>query len=182
MNCPFCHHDITPHKEEYNLGTDSIGYWKLAAYKCPNPECQKLFLYLARLEIERTGPPRHTYIEEKPIECFLIYPKGATRKKAPPEVPIEIAKDFNEAVLILNDSPRASAALSRRCLQNILREKAKVKPGNLSDEIQEIIDRKELPSYLAECLDHIRIIGNFAAHPIKSERTGEIIEFATLFC
>jgi len=29
---------------------------------------------------------------------------------------------------------------------------------------------------LAECLDHIRIIGNFAAHPIKSERTGEIID------
>jgi len=33
-----------------------------------------------------------------------------------------------------------------------------------------------LPSHLAQPLDAIRAVGNFAAHPIKSTNTGEIIE------
>jgi hypothetical protein len=33
-----------------------------------------------------------------------------------------------------------------------------------------------VPAQLAEQLDALRIIGNFAAHPTKSQHTGEIIE------
>ena len=74
------------------------------------------------------------------------------------------------------NSPKASAALSRRCLQHLLRTYANIKPGNLADEIQEVIESRTLPSYLSESLDAIRLIGNFAAHPIKSTHTGEIID------
>jgi hypothetical protein len=77
--------------------------------------------------------------------------------------------------MVLPDSSKASAALSRRCLQNLLREAAKVKPGNLADEIQQVIDGKSLPSQLAEAIDAVRNIGNFAAHPLKSQSTGEIL-------
>jgi len=35
---------------------------------------------------------------------------------------------------------------------------------------------KTLPSDLAEDLDAIRAIGNFAAHPIKSKNTGQIVD------
>ena len=77
---------------------------------------------------------------------------------------------------MLADSPKASAALSRRCLQNILRNVAKVTPGNLYDEIEEILDKETLPSHIAESIDTVRIIGNFAAHPMKSKSTGEIID------
>jgi hypothetical protein len=75
---------------------------------------------------------------------------------------------------VLQDSPKASAALSRRCLQHILHEKANVKEGNLSQEIQKVLDSKQLPTHLAESLDAVRIVGNFAAHPQKSTHTGEI--------
>jgi len=68
------------------------------------------------------------------------------------------------------------AALSRRCLQNLLREKAKTTKRDLSYQIQEILDSKKLPSYLSEDLGAVRNIGNFSAHPIKSKKTGEIIE------
>ena len=34
----------------------------------------------------------------------------------------------------------------------------------------------QLPGYLADALDAVRAVGNFAAHPIKSQTTGEIIE------
>jgi Domain of unknown function (DUF4145) len=70
----------------------------------------------------------------------------------------------------------ASAALSRRCLQHLLREQANIKPADLANEIQQVLDSKTLPSYLAEALDALRNIGNFAAHLIKSKSTGEIVD------
>jgi hypothetical protein len=75
--------------------------------------------------------------------------------------------------VLITDSPKASAALGRRCLQHLLREAAKVKPGNLADEIQQVIDSGKLPSDLAESIDAIRNLGNFAAHPMKSQHSGK---------
>jgi len=84
--------------------------------------------------------------------------------------------DYEEACKVLSDSPKASAALSRRCLQYLLREKGSVKPSNLDDEIKEILSKEVLPSSLAEAVDAVRVVGNFAAHPIKSKNTGEIVD------
>jgi hypothetical protein len=60
-------------------------------------------------------------------------------------------------------------------LQHLLRAHVKVKPSDLAREIQELIDRGGLPSHLVEALDAVRNIGNFAAHPIKSTASGEIL-------
>ena len=51
-----------------------------------------------------------------------------------------------------------------------------MKKGDLANEIQQIIDSKSLPSHLSESIDAIRNIGNFAAHPVKSTSTGEIVD------
>jgi hypothetical protein len=117
------------------------------------------------------------YIGLAPAEAktFLVRPKGSSRSPCPIEVPKQFADDYVEACLVAPDNPKASAALSRRCLQNIIREKAKVRPGNLADEIQQALDSGALPSYLAEVIDGVRNIGNFAAHPLKSLNTGEIV-------
>ncbi|HYZ71467.1 MAG TPA: DUF4145 domain-containing protein [Chthoniobacterales bacterium] len=66
--------------------------------------------------------------------------------------------------------------MSRRGVQNLLREEAKTNKKDLADQIQEVLDSGKLPSYLAENIDAIRNIGNFAAHPIKSTNTGEIVD------
>jgi hypothetical protein len=106
-----------------------------------------------------------------------FHPKeGASRKPAPPEVPKGLAEDYKEACLVLSDSPKSSAALGRRCLQIILREHAKMKPQDLSNEIDEVLASKQLPTYIANDIDAIRHIGNFAAHPIKSTNSGEIVD------
>ncbi len=76
---------------------------------------------------------------------------------------------------MLSDSPKASAALSRRCLQHLLREKGEFRKRNLDEEIQAAIDSKTLPPMLADSLDAVRTIGNFAVHPIKSKSSGEIV-------
>jgi hypothetical protein len=85
-----------------------------------------------------------------------------------------LANDYREAALVLTDSPKASAALSRRCLQHLLHEVAGIKRANLDQEIEEAM--KSAPSYLADQLHAVRVIGNFAAHPMKSTNTGEIID------
>ena len=77
---------------------------------------------------------------------------------------------------MLSDSAKAAAALGRRCLQNLLRDTVKVKRGDLSNEIQQVLDGGKLPSGLHESIDAIRNIGNFAAHPMKSTQTGMILD------
>lgn len=86
-----------------------------------------------------------------------------------------MADDYNEACLVLGDSPKASAALSRRCLQHLLRDHAKVKPSNLVSEIEEFTKQPGIPSHLVEVVDAVRNIGNFAAHPMKTTSTGEVL-------
>jgi len=110
------------------------------------------------------------------VHDIQFWPKGSTRAPVPECVTKEFADDYHEACLVLSDSPKASAALSRRCLQHLLREKGGVKKANLEKEILEILARNNLPSHLAASLDAVRQIGNFAAHPIKSSSTGEIVE------
>jgi len=109
-------------------------------------------------------------------ETFYAYPKAMSRTSISPDVPPEYANDYKEACLVFADSPKSSAALSRRCLQNILRDKAGVKHSSLNNEIDEILDSKQLPSHLAKAIDAVRVIGNFAAHPIKSDSSREIID------
>jgi hypothetical protein len=46
----------------------------------------------------------------------------------------------------------------------------------LASEIQQVLDSKQLPSHLGVDLDAIRNIGNFAAHPLKTTNTGEIVD------
>jgi hypothetical protein len=103
-----------------------------------------------------------------------VYPPSSSRP-CPPEVPEHVRAEFNEACAILASSPRGSAAMSRRCLQTVLREAGGAKPSDLSSEIDEILDREVLASHLAEILDAIRHIGNFGTHPIKSKSTGEVL-------
>ncbi|MEI7611709.1 MAG: DUF4145 domain-containing protein [Betaproteobacteria bacterium] len=106
---------------------------------------------------------------------YIVRPRVANRPAPPKEVPEEFAADYREASLVLADSPKSSAALSRRCLQHILREKAGVKKADLAKEIDEVISSGKLPSHLSEAIDGIRNIGNFAAHPIKATASGEVL-------
>lgn len=173
MKCPHCVVEIHAEAEWKYLGKDAEGQWCIEEYLCPNPDCNKLICYLVMGSQEITLHGRFSGfhgIQKR----FLVHPKGSNRPPVPPQVPQKLADDYVEACIVLPDSPKASAALSRRCLQNLLREVAKVKPGNLADEIQQVID-SGIPSYIVEVIDAVRNIGNFAAHPLKSEKSGEIL-------
>lgn len=162
MKCPHCLTSFHSQPQQKGLDQDSKGWWSAVHEICPS--CSDL---IVRLQVSnRYG-----------TQEYLARPRSISRSPLPPEVDDpQVVDDYKEASLVLADSPKASAALSRRTLQHILREKAGVKPGNLNDEITEVLDTNMLPSAIAENLDAVRNIGNFAAHPIKSTATGEIVE------
>jgi len=163
MKCPHCLNGIHSNKNKTNIGSDVDGQWIVTREQCP--ECNK---YIIELLLYRRGSDLPKRIQ--------AYPKGASRSPISTDVPIEFSDDYKEACLVFSDSPKASSALSRRCLQNVLREKAGVTKGNLANEIQQVLDSKQLPSHLSDAIDAIRNIGNFAAHPIKSTNTGEVVD------
>ena len=171
MKCPHCLTKIYPSPENQQIGNDKDGLWGSIRIKCP--ACNRLFIYLVNVEsMDYSAGWRFGKVKKK----FLIYPKGASRPAPPIEVSEDFKVDYIKACLVISDSSKASAALSRRCLQHILREKVGVKKSSLGNEIQEVLNSKQLPSYIADAIDGIRNIGNFAAHPIKSNSSGEIVE------
>lgn len=129
LKCPHCLVAFFGDPDTHPLGEDTEGPWAIASQKCPN--CKRLVLKLIRGHYV-PGIPAASFAD--PEYESLIRPRVSARPPAPPQVSDEIAKDYLEASLISVDSPRASAALSRRCLQNVLREKAGVKHSNLFNE------------------------------------------------
>ena len=104
-----------------------------------------------------------------------LYPNSQA-KRYPDFVPLAIRKDYEEAYAILNLSPKASATLSRRCLQGMIRDFWNIKAGKLFDEINEIQDKVASSQWKA--IDALRSIGNIGAHMEKD--VNEIIEAAIL--
>lgn len=108
-------------------------------------------------------------------EVTSIYP-STQKVTLPSEISSEYQNDYREAKLVLHLSPKASAALSRRLLQRILREKFSIKRSSLAKEIDDFIQLADVPSYIADAVDAVRNIGNLAAHPLKDTNTGEIVD------
>ncbi len=174
--CPHCAREVTFKETRYS-GTDFCGFegavgalataklkfpcrYDLIAALCPS--CRRPVISLLwRSNDTCTGP-------------YVIWPRASARGPVPDAVPAHIGRDYTEAAMILADSPNASAALSRRCLQNLLREAGRVSQGRLSEQIEEAIP--SLPPYIGADLHTLREIGNLAAHPTKDADTGAIVD------
>jgi hypothetical protein len=109
----------------------------------------------------------------------MAYPRSTQRKPTPQEVPNTIKQDYEEACMVLSESNKASAALSRRCLQAILRSQGYTQ-RNLAQQIDALLREQDLaksiPSALRVTVDAIRNFGNFSAHPVTNETTLQVID------
>lgn len=159
MKCPHCLEGF--HANWGGLGNmeDPDGTWIFEHTQCP--ECERRIVKL-----------RHHF--EGRLTESLVRPRAPARAPLSRDVPEEFATDYGEACLVLTDSPKASAALSRRCLQNLLREHFNIRDRDLSAEIDQVLPK--LPSHISEAVDAIRNLGNFAAHPLKSTSSAEIMD------
>jgi hypothetical protein len=167
MICPHCRTAFTASWQYWPVGSDSDGDWQVGKTRCAHETCRKWIVQFGRVD------PRYSRLDEESAQP--VRPMAAARP-VPSEVPNAYAADFTEAVVTLPDSPKASAALSRRCLQSLIREEAGITRPTLSQEIDDLIGSGKLPSWLAENVDAIRNVGNFSAHPTKDQHTGEIVE------
>lgn len=91
-------------------------------------------------------------------------PQGKA-KIFPDYIPQAILADYKEACLIQELSPKASATLSRRCLQGMIRDFWQVQEKNLFEEIKAIEAKVDTDTWHA--IDAIRGIGNIGAHMEK---------------
>lgn len=142
--------------------------------------CQEAYVMSRTMERDNrflgTGSDGEPVIDTETSDAIL-YPCKHQARKIVSEIPEPYKQEFLEASSILELSPKASAALSRRILQMLLQEHFKISDKlNLSKQITEFINSAKASSILNEQIDAIRNIGNFAAHPSKSTATGEIVE------
>jgi hypothetical protein len=135
---------------------------------CSNPDCKELSLNvgLSRKKY-RTGK---AYLDFPPLKSWSLIPESHAKPQAAC-VPSQLANDYYEACKIRDLSPKASATLSRRCIQGMIRDFCEISKNRLIDEIRELrnlADKGELPSGVAadtiDAIDHIRSIGNIGAH------------------
>ena len=152
---------MPPNQYLVRLGKDSEGHWWIDNRLCPN--CGKIVVWLVQSEGNAiSGVGNLSPIGEQHQQ--LVRPRASGRPPVPIEVPEEFAEDYREACLVFADSPKASAALSRRCLQLILRGELKAQGRDLYKEIQWTIQKGDLPSSIVDLLDVPRKVGNNAAH------------------
>ncbi len=138
--------------------------------ECPN--CDKTVIGMQSGGLEYTSGSGWFMIEM--VSQKILYPKTNSFQNSN-DIPEKYLEDYEEAVKVLSASPKASAALTRRLLQNILREEFKIEEKSLVKEIELFINKTDIPSYIADAVDAVRQIGNIAAHPSKDLNTGEIV-------
>jgi len=124
--------------------------------RCPSDACQKTVCKIIGLCEEFRG------IEKQ------IYPKYKGTP-VPENVPDHIANDYIEACMVLEDSPKASATMSRRCLQGMIRDFWEISKNNLHSELEAL--RGRIDGEIIDTLQAFKSIANIGAHP---ERNSEI--------
>ena len=186
LNCPHCEvycvmnfdSIVKRFETDYKDGIFFRDKNFLFDFVCSCPNCNNTVFVQAQADGNAVAPDPRAADEQLDAssggKILSIYPyrKSVT---VPPEVPEKYAGDFREAVLVIDLSPTASAALSRRILQNILRDEFNLQHHNLANAIDAFIAQPGIPSYLTKAVDAIRNIGNLAAHPLKNTNTGEVV-------
>jgi len=165
--CPYCNRNATitinntsseTHRfNQFNKDGDLILTSMVVV--CPHPECREYTIAAGLHKATYNGSSWR--LTEPSIMDWRLKPKSSS-KPFPAYIPKAILDDYYEACIIVNDSPKASATLSRRCLQGIIRGFWGVSKGSLKDEIDTLDGKIDKTSW--EAIDAVRSIGNIGAH------------------
>lgn len=160
--CPFCNSSVPelnsthrvsncyfnkgfPHYEK-DTSYETTAIFNINMYSCPT--CKKVS-FIANGE---------KLLANITIPLF----PNSLAKQFPDYIPKAIREDYEEAYSILNLSPKASATLSRRCLQSMIRDFYKITKSRLIDEINAL--KNIIPATQWKAIDSLRSIGNIGAH------------------
>ena len=166
--CPYCNRDTTItdtyHHSWFQItdkNSDGYRYFNTHIIVCPNPKCAKFALWIVM----------HEYIYSaggwtigNALQTWNLIPPSSA-KVFPDYVPQPIRDDYLEACLIRDLSPKASATLSRRCLQGMIRNFWGIVEKRLFDEIAALEEKVDAATWSA--IDAVRSVGNIGAHMEK---------------
>ncbi len=169
--CPYCDTKTTINDEACKTSTEvlmiknSEGYRKLVTdwIVCPNEECKRINLSVL---LKEASYDKHVgrWISGNDIKEWNLLPNSFA-KTFPVYIPRPLIVDYQEACSIVDLSPKASATLSRRCLQGIIRDFWGIKKGRLVDEINALEEKIDPITW--KSIDAVRKVGNIGAHMEK---------------
>lgn len=133
----------------YNKSAININF-----YRCPG--CNKYTIFA-----EGVG----SYFKDSNTSSIIPIAPQSSAKQYPDYIPEAIRNDYEEACTIVNLSPKASATLSRRCLQGMIHDYWNIKSKNLHQEITALKDK--ISPDLWSAIDSLRELGNIGAHMEK---------------
>lgn len=173
MDCPHCGKAFHEDWRAITFHDFAFGHrfrWNVSSTVCP--ACKEIIVDLVKLG----QGPMGGIIELQTVQAF---PQSTFRKPTPDEVPAPIRQDYEEACKVLPVSEKASAALSRRCLQAILTGEGYMQ-RDLALQINALLAEpdpaKAIPTGLRKTVDAIRNFGNFSAHPVTDQTTLQVID------
>lgn len=185
-NYRFASHDVVVQTASVNDGI-RINY---SVIKCPSPKCGLFTVdvaadYYAVREYQNGGkyiPDSGASLGKVGPGKFRFEPRvGRPLSKYVPDV---VKQDYDEACMIRDISPKASATLCRRALQGMVRDFWVISKRTLAEELKEIEQRCDAELYGA--LMSFKGIGNIGAHPerdinlIVDVEPGEVDELLEL--
>ena len=139
------------------------------AVKCLSKECGQ---YVLDIEIcKGRAEKSHTGHRNGGVEPDKRRPFGIGKVRVEPRigaplsvyVPPIVKQDYEEACLIKDLSPKASATLCRRALQGMIRDYWQVTKPKLHQELEAI--KTQCDSDLYKAMMGLKSIGNIGAHP-----------------
>jgi Domain of unknown function (DUF4145) len=168
--CPFCNQPTTItatncKKDQTWIELPINGGRKAGQYvyiACPNPDCRQLTMIVSLNQL--TINQYSTYSVGEIIERWQLIPSSRARV-FPDYIPTALRDDYREACEIRDLSPKASATLSRRCLQGMIRDFWNIKKSRLKDEIDDLQGKVDVNTW--DAIDAVRQIGNIGAHMEK---------------
>ncbi|MEF3081881.1 DUF4145 domain-containing protein [Luteimonas sp. SMYT11W] len=165
--CPYCNRDTTITNSNITRGN-----WNFndnnregrtlilvgSAITCPNKQCREYTIEFSLIKMEAGG----AWGDE--LDHWKLRPRSSS-KPFPEYIPRQILEDYEEACLIRDFSPKASATLSRRCLQGMIRDFWKISDKTLFLEIKSLEAHIDPVTWSA--IDAVRSVGNIGAHMEK---------------
>lgn len=167
-DCPFCNRAATVGRDNVSANAFSFNdknkdgdlIVRVTAITCPNQACREYTL-TADLFHSKMGARGGQEITGNALASWKLRPQSEARP-FPSYIPAPILADYTEACLIRDLSPKASATLSRRCLQGMIRDFWGISKARLIDEINALNGKIDPSTWSA--IDAVRNIGNIGAH------------------
>jgi hypothetical protein len=173
--CPYCGHAQVLNEARVSQGwsrlhvegskVEGVPALHVEIIVCANADCREISLSVT---LGAGHPGKREYFG--PFKRWALLP-ASSAKPQPDYIPEPLRRDYNEACAIRDLSPKASATVTRRVLQGMIRDFCGISKKRLIDEIDELRDRiqkgKAPPGVLPDsvvAIDQVRGIGNVGAH------------------